>query len=976
MKSGLTLFLCFFLLESISAQDLSCITAGAGKNTETISVTTSCGQHFGRSLDGLASHNDDYSCTTGNSWIGAEYIFQVIDVVKGNYTFSISGFATDLDLFVLSACDESMCLSADGVRKSSGREESVNMDLNDGQNVYIVIDGKFVNNAAFTFTLTCASDICKDFNSISCGSVAQASNTSYDNRATDKVDDHPSCGASSYKQHEVIYQLKTSKSPITVDLHPLDKKDIDLFVYDDCVSGLSNCLATGILSPRDESVFLASGGTDSEIFVVVDGKTNPVSFPTSGTYKLAITCGEPCDQKATKINCNSITHATTKGKANNASYYSCDGAHNKGHNWGPEALFEFELDDSYDIEIGLEILSNSDLNLYLLKSNCSVTSCLASSKSTHPGAPEKIKKKLSKGKYIVVVEGFRGHSADFILSLFGCGCRIDGEIKCNMAINGTLVGATNSFNAIEGDCFSQEVELKNEDRLYYFTAPEAGTYVFALSGFTYDMDLFLTKDCADPQACITRSAKVGTAPETIEVFLNKGEQVIAAVDGIIDYQNSKFTLEVVCQDNGSDEDEEDNEDQENDENNGENGNGEGGNEDEGEDENDQAKSDTLFCGQSINGSTIGMPSDFGRADHTCFVSYSDFAGGESIIQFEKDSDDDILSLHVFHGESGHENLSLFVRDEEYKEVVNCKGLNFRADKTIRNGESIGEFYTDRDDPLPAGTYYAVLDGYSKRVASDFELALTCSDLDCTSALGLPCGEALVPESTEVATNNESIYSFKDDLFVGYTGGENIYSFCLDSAQEVEITLYGLFEIEGFGSDLDMFLFQHICNGDRKMLAYSRNEGIMDEKIRVLLESGEYQLVVDGWRGSRATYSLRVSDCFATYCGKAHGKIASKSMVEPDRMQTEFNVFPNPFGDQIFLEINRTASAPSIVTPSGTYIEIKLYDYLGRLLNTRMLPGTGHSTFEISDLFPQGSKGVFMLQLIQSEEKFVKNVVKW
>ena len=167
MKTGLSLFLCFFLLESISAQDLSCITAGAGKNTETISVTTSCGQYFGRSLDGLASHNDDYSCTTGNSWIGAEYIFQVIDVVKGNYTFSISGFATDLDLFVLSACDESMCLSADGARKSSGREESVTLDLNVGQNVYIVIDGKFVNNASFTFTLTCASDICNDFNSIS-----------------------------------------------------------------------------------------------------------------------------------------------------------------------------------------------------------------------------------------------------------------------------------------------------------------------------------------------------------------------------------------------------------------------------------------------------------------------------------------------------------------------------------------------------------------------------------------------------------------------------------------------------------------------------------------------------------------------------------------------------------------------------------------------------------------------------------------
>ena len=967
MYKTLTLTLVLFTIQYVHSQNLTCIPSGAGANMETISITTDCGDYFGRSLSGLNSFNDDYSCTSGNTWIGAEYIFKITDVVKGTYTFSIADFATDLDMFILSSCNESTCLSSDGARRSSGREESATIDLNDGQTVYVVVDGKFVNSAAFTFSIICSNDICEDINRISCGNVVTNSNTSYDRKASDKVDDHASCGGGSYTQHEVIYMLKTSNSPITVDLYPFDKRDIDLFVYDDCISGLSNCLAASTISPFGESVFLASGGSDSETYIVIDGKTTQVSFPTSGTYKLAVTCGEPCDQKPEKINCNSVTHSTTKGKPNNASYYSCDGAHDKGHNWGPEALFEFEIDDEYDIEINLDIHNNSDLNLYLLKSSCSVTSCIESSKSEHPGKTETIKEKLKKGKYIIVVEGFRGSSGDFTLSLFGCGCKIDGEIECNEPINGTLSGATNSFTSVNGDCFGQEVSLDNEDRLYYFIAPEDADYVFSLSGFSYGMDLFLTEDCADPNRCIASATSPGTETEIIEISLDKNQQVIVAVDGLHDFQNSKFKLEVSCienetppvDDDGTIEDDENNDEP----NQGEEDEEEG---DLGNDENDEeAKLDTLLCGQVLEGSTRDMPSIFKGSDYSCFISNYDFNGGESIVPLSKDQDSDILAIHVFHGNHYHENLSLFVMDEDLNEVPNCKGLNFRADKTIGNGMSIGEYYTDAANPLPAGNYYAVLDGYNQYVASEFELALTCGRLDCHTALGLPCGEALVPENTKESTNNESIYRFKDETFIGYTGGENVYSFCLDSTQTIDITLYGLFKIGEYPIDLDMFLFSGPC-GSEEMLDFSRNEGSADENIKIELPDGQYYLVVDGWRGSRASFSLRVSDCFATSCPKSHSRDKLETSIHQKIYDEGLSVYPNPFRNHIFLELPNLQYSLS---------KLEIYDQTGRLLKVGEL-ALSKGSIDISRFIPDVENGLYLLRLVNGPEVFTRKIVKW
>ena len=919
MRNTLILVTFFIINQSVYSQDMRCFTSGADTNTKTISALTSCGKYFWGSVDGVVSYTDTYNCGSGNQWIGGESIFYFKDVVKGRYTFKIEGFATDLDLFILSGCDENMCLTSKGSQGSSGVEESVSIDLEDGENVYIVIDGKFVSSADFSLKITCEG-FCDDLRSISCGSARKHSNYSYS--SSNDINSHLDCGEGSYSQPDVGYSVKTfGNSPITIDLVPHHSIDLDLFVYDDCGGKLSNCLGKSASSPWGESVYLASGGSGDYIYPVVDGKSQ------SGNYDIAVTCGSPCDTRPIKIGCNALIHSTTKGKSNNASYYSSDPYGNKGQNWGPEEVYEINLDDTYEMDIRLDIHGSEDLNLYLLESHCDPGSCIRGSKRNYGGGVEQIKETLSKGRYYIVVEGYRGASSDFTLSLTGCGCIIENVLVCGEPMEGTLKNGTNNFTTLDGDCFTYKLDLPSEDLIYSFIAKEDGYYSFMLYGMDHAMDLFLTDDCKDPTHCLGGSTRIGINTDIVNIQMNKGEQVFALVDGLIDARNSDFFIEVICADEDM---------------------GPGEDDPSDEDEPSEDIIPTLGCGETFNGTTEEKKSVYRKGDYTCFISSLDFNGGEELVRFQKEDDDDVLVVHMFHGQKSLENLSMFIMDSTMNEVENCKGLNFRGDKTLGNGSVIGEYFTDKDNLLPAGTYYAVLDGYNSRVASDFTLTTSCSFIDCDSIVGLPCGESLVAESTENSFNGESMYYGDQEIYVGYTGGENIYSFCLDSAASIDVDIYGLKAIDGYSADLDVFLVENICSDDKRVVASSRNRGAEDENLSVDLKAGEYYIIVDGWNGARATFSFRNDVCYAADCGKS-----KKLRVYSKNLETEgaFQVYPNPFTNQIKLSYDPVNE--------DNYL-ISLYNISGELLISEKSIG---GNIDISDWFESESSGVFYLQIM-------------
>ncbi|MEE9372656.1 MAG: T9SS type A sorting domain-containing protein [Saprospiraceae bacterium] len=945
MKSILIICTTLLFSVSVSTQDIKCFLSGPNINTVTISALSACGKYFSGTVNGATNYTDVYSCVSGNSRVGGESIFYFDDVIEGTYTFKIDGFATDLDLFILSSCDESTCLTNAGARRSSGRSESVTVDLANGQNVYIVVDGKFVSSAVFTLEISCDGGICDKLTPISCGYIAHENNYISGRHATNVINSHSGCGGGSYPLPEVAYYLNTYKSsPITIDLVPESRVDLDLFVYDDCHGSLSNCLGASNRSPWGESIYLSSGGNGGNVIIVVDGKTQ------SGHFDLAVTCGEPCDNRPTKIGCNTVINSTTRRKSNNASYYGCDPYNNKGQNWGPEEVFEINLDDTYDMDITLKIKGKHDLNLYLLGRKCDPYSCIEGSKSDNPGQPERIKKRLRKGKYYIVVEGYRGDAADYTLSVSGCGCIIEDALECGKPIKGTLNNGKNSVTSINGDCFIKEVQLPNEDLTYSFIAKEDGYYSFVLSGMKRGMDLFVTRDCNDPNACVGSSTLSGTDTDIVNVEMMKDEQVLILVDGLVNYANSDFNLEVICADKVPDEPNDDDHD-----------NGED-DDDNGDDDNEPTEIDVpvLLCGENYSGTTLEKPSIYRKGDYTCFISSLDFRGGEELVRIEKENDNDVLVLHMFHGEKSLENLSMFIMDSTMSEVNNCKGLNFKVDKSIGNGKVIGEYFTDGDNLLPAGTYYAVLDGYNSRVASDFTLTSTCSALDCEAIVGLPCGESFIAEFTDSSFNGESIYRSDTEVFVGYTGGENIYSFCLDSAMSIDVTIYGIQEIEGYSGDLDMFLMENVCSKDKKVIAHSRNKGTVDENIKVNLNAGEYYIVIDGWNGSRATFSFRNDTCYAATCGKRKKAATIKDKTDFGSVLT---ISPNPFTDLMNLFYKPL---------NGSTFTLSLFDSTGKIIASQKRR-SGKS--EISTLFPSDQKGIFYIQIIDGNIVKSKKIVR-
>ena len=948
MKHTLLITIFLFLYYQGNSQ-LQCLAS----NSTTISASTACGQMYGGSVNGATSYVDSYGCVSGNSWIGGEAIYYLDDVVAGEYTFSISGFATDLDLFVLSACDETSCLSNAGARGRSGRAESVTLNLADGENVYLVIDGKFVSSATFWLEIKCNGKICNAFKPISCGRVIRSSNSG-SSGATNVINSHSSCGSSGYFGPEVAYYLDTYESPITIDLNPLYRTDLDLFVYDDCKVNLENCIGVSNRSPWGESVYLSSGVTDRDAFILVDSRGG------TGTYELAVTCGDPCDKRPTKIGCNSVIHSSTKGKSNNASYYSCDPFSDKGHNWGPEEVFEINLDGTYDIEIDLDIKGNADLNLYLLNSWCDPGSCIAGSKKHSPGYPERIKQKLSKGTYYIVVEGYRGASADFSLSVSGCGCSVEGTLECGKVTHGTVKNGQNNITRMDGACFTKEVALPSEDVTYSFQAKEDGYYSFLLYGLDGGLDLFVTTDCQDPDACVGSSTKTGNQMDVVNLAMSKGDQVLVLVDGLINAKNTDFMLEVICSDGSEPDDMPDDEDEYDEDEDDDEVDPDDDDEIDPDDDIDDELPDEqiIFCGEAFEGTTKDKSSEFKRGDYTCFVSSLDFKGGEDIVEISKLNDGDILNVHMFHGTNSLENLSLFLFDSTMTEVADCKGINFRSDKSVGNGMVIGEYFSDRDDPLPKGRYFAVLDGYNSRVASDYTLSTSCGQIDCESILGLPCGDALVAESTDSSQNNESIYNSDSGALVGYTGPENVYSFCLDSSSSVDISIYGIQASEGTDGDLDLLLVENVCSDTKKVIAYSRNRGTDDERIQVDLAAGEYYVIVEGWNGSKGSFSFKNDICYSSACGKS---IKTISKTESQIIEN-VEISPNPFTDQ--LNINYESLNSEFV--------LTVFDVNGRLIQNQVLP-SGYN--DISTWFTNESSGVYYLKITDGEHSITKSIVR-
>lgn len=254
----------------------------------------------------------------------------------------------------------------------------------------------------------------------------------------------------------------------------------------------------------------------------------------------------------------------------------------------------------------------------------------------------------------------------------------------------------------------------------------------------------------------------------------------------------------------------------------------------------------VSCGQTYSGNTSGRASTFGIADlSSCHSSSNPFSAGDQLFEIYKPNGSGDLVITLFSTNIDHDIFLLSTCNP-----VQC--LYKSTSSVAGNGNNIEII---RVNNAPAGYYYVLVDGPTASQVGPFKLTVNCGLLDCGNAKPIECKQTLFNETNQNGFNNVSLYcnpSRISDPGTGCTGKEKVYSFLLNSTQNVTISLTN---IRDPNDDMELFLFKD-CNEDA-CLATSTNASGQNEIINVNLSAGRYFVVVDGWKESEGNYDITV-----------------------------------------------------------------------------------------------------------------------
>jgi len=1036
---------------------------GAAFNTiEAGAKYLECGKNywFGAPYD---SHYDSYNynltgCYTGShNYKGADQMFYFDVHEYSDVTINLSGFHEDMDLLVFKGFEAwgygSKFTDCQGVSINHNKTAEKVTIPNAYGRYYIMVEAYTWGwSSGFDLNISChqkpKAASCHDFTALNCGQWKTFSGHYDQAKVTDAIDHHPTCYShygsshSDHKGSEMVYRIENGwggLQKVTIDFHSLKYgEEFDVFVYQWCQSqydpwtGKSELKFSGLVNPcdystshGDHSIYVDHVGYGEDLYVVVEGKNSGWGYnQTLGDFKIAVSCGDVCDQSMDWMECGSKKHGSTRGRKNHASYYWQNNNSHSGHNWGPERTYKFKVDHMNDYEFDLHVKSHADLNMYIMN-DCGAKECIVASTNYGKGKHEYIKHRLYPGTYYVVIEGYHGDSGDYDLEISGCGCSNAKRLWCDTPVYGTTVGAENDVTNLKKDCFNNTggVWLKGPDKTYSFKAPKAGYYEFTLTQLQKDLDLYLMSECHEVNSCLGYSTKTGDTDESIKIHLAKNEEIYALVDSRASGIKGSFHIEVVCNPQEPEKPEEPEEPEtpeEPEEPETPTLSCFTASEDEGiikidlshaqltvcddaessltivtldasgnpidSTEADMVISDgiatfdaglnesgtdyrvcytescdditksccqdftfegLLGCGVTVTGTTVGGESNYASNDiDECYSSSSSFNGADALVPFVKANDGDVLQVTMYQ-ETG--NLSLFILNAD-KEPVNsgCKGNNFNATKDMSNAGAVGEFWTeDADNLLPAGRYYALLEGYAAHVESDFSLSVSCG-LDCSSATSISCGNDLGEQSTIGSNSGQSAYDIAESTKVGYTGPENVYELAITESTEVSISVSDISE-----GDLDLFLMSGDCSS-AAVIAQSITAEDADESITMNLDAGTYYIVVDGWQGSAATFNLTVTGCADS--GLRSDQLAESRSVEniARGISVEHSAYPNPFSDELNIELESATN--SIATLRMTSVD-------GRVIYSATKNiAKGSNIFKISDNDLRGTSGIIYYEI--------------
>lgn len=303
----------------------------------------------------------------------------------------------------------------------------------------------------------------------------------------------------------------------------------------------------------------------------------------------------------------------------------------------------------------------------------------------------------------------------------------------------------------------------------------------------------------------------------------------------------------------------------------------------------------ISCGQTISSSTIGETYKFYRPDYgSCLpqTGAPDFRAPDKVFKFTKTESTGDVGIHLW-GKTKNVDLDVFLIDKCGKSWVGGGGgggggnIGIVLDvppgtpnnpdiSCIASGTSTIEASGFDNDfinypNLPAGEYYIIVDGQHWKQsgfnddAGDFDLSLTCFDLNCSNAILMQCDVTLPNQSNANGENNVSVYcspakqNSGDKNFLppgsGCTGKEKVYSFIAARTGEITISLTGVDPNE----DFELFLFSGCSH--TACLASSVNSIGKNEVIKYnVINGNKYYIVVDGYHGTEGNFNLTIEGC--------------------------------------------------------------------------------------------------------------------
>jgi hypothetical protein len=290
MKKLLALALCLVLAAPVLADELQkkleaetgipAVNDRALDCTGAIALT--CGQVYSGTTVGGPNNVAAYSCVSWNEG-GPEIVFTLTTTGTNTIVAALSGMSVDLDVFILSSCNETACIAYGNTTATATCKPA--------GTYYIVVDGYGTAQGAFTLTTTCTpclpppvNDQCAGAIELFCnqpinlaGTTAQAAND-YSPGAFGNP-----CTGYTANGYDVTYKFNVPVGA-SVSLSYTSSADASFYIISDCANPAGTCVvgadATLTGQPEVINYVFTTGGL---YYLILDTYSGGGTFTCTGT---------------------------------------------------------------------------------------------------------------------------------------------------------------------------------------------------------------------------------------------------------------------------------------------------------------------------------------------------------------------------------------------------------------------------------------------------------------------------------------------------------------------------------------------------------------------------------------------------------------------------------------------------------------------------------------------------------------------